>query len=262
SGVLTESQTQRVGGRQAYRLLERFDEGDIWRRALHLVAAASAVHHAASSRLQHQLLRQPGLADAGLAADENDRAMAGDRLLHEAAELGALRFSADVGCALREDGSRRNGGRFLLPGDLEQAPTLREAFESEAAAVAELKVFGGADDASDSFGSKDLTASGLRANSSGGVDCRAEDISIFVDSLSGVEADAHLDLLLGRLCAIAIGERTLHGDGAGQGTAGRDEGGHKAVAERLDLSAAMGLHLLTQEIEMTAHELLSGSIAL
>jgi len=83
-----------------------------------------------------------------------------------------------------------------------------------------------------------------------------------VDSLSGVEADAHLDLLLGRLCAIAIGERTLHGDGAGQGTAGRDEGGHKAVAERLDLSAAMGLHLLTQEIEMTAHELLSGSIAL
>ena len=59
-----------------------------------------------------------------------------------------------------------------------------------------------------------------------------------------------------------VGERTLHGDGAGQGAAGGDEGGHEAVAKGLDLPATVGLHLLTQEIEMTAHELVSRSVAL
>ena len=149
-----------------------------------------------------------------------------------------------------------------MPSDFEQAPTLWEAFQAEAAAVPKLKVFGGTDDAPDSLGSEYLAARGFGADASGGVDGRAEEIAVLANSLSGVQANAHLDLLFGRLGAIAVSQCALHGDGAGQSAARRHKGGHEAVAERLDLPAAVRLHLLPQEIEMAVDDLLSGGIAL
>ena len=183
-------------------------------------------------------------------------------MLHETAELGAFFLAADVWGALREDRRCRNGGSLFLPGNLEQAPAFGEPFEAEAAAVAELEVPGGADNASDRLGGQDLAAGGLGADAGGGIDGRAEDISIFADSLSGVQADAHLDLLLRRLGAVAVRQCALHGNGTGQSAARRHKGGHEAVAERLDLPAAVRFDLLAEEFEMAADDLLSGGVAL
>src|SRR5437870_5437090 len=64
----------------------------------------------------------------------------------------------------REDGRGDDCGRLLLPGDFEQAPAFGKALQAKAAAVPELKVFGGSDDAAHGLGGKDLTASRLRAD--------------------------------------------------------------------------------------------------
>ena len=115
TGVLTETGAE-AGWPSAQGLLEHFDVRDVGGRAFHLVATPCSVEHAAGAGLKDDLLRQPRLANAGLAADQDDRAVAGDRLLHETAELGALGISADVWGTLREDRSR-GGLRLFLPGD-------------------------------------------------------------------------------------------------------------------------------------------------
>jgi len=183
-------------------------------------------------------------------------------LLHETAELGAFFLAADVWGALREDGRGDDCGRLLLPGDFEQAPAFGKALQAKAAAVPKLELLGGTDDSSDRLGGQDLAAGGLGADAGGRVDRRAEDISIFADSLSGVQADAHLDLLLRRLGAVAVRQCALHGNGTGQSAARRHKGGHEAVAERLDLPAAVRFDLLAEEFEMAADDLLSGGVAL
>ena len=68
-----------------------------------------------------------------------------------------------------------------------------------------MDVFGGTEDPADSLRGENLAADGLGTDASGRVDSRAEQVSVFADGLSCVQADAQLKLLLGGLGTIAFG---------------------------------------------------------
>ncbi len=128
-------------------LLDHLDKRDIRRRALHLIAAAGAVKHTALPCLEDEFLRQPRLAHTGLAADEDDRTLADNRLLHESAQLRALFLATDVRRPFGEDRSCGGGGSFFRgPLDFVEAPALREALEAEAPPVEQLSIAAVAED--------------------------------------------------------------------------------------------------------------------
>ena len=75
---------------------------------------------------------------------------------------------------------------------------------------------------------QDLAAARLRGDASGQIHGGAEEVLTLLDDLTGMEADANPDRLLGVLGGVA-GEGALHGDGAEEGAAGTGERHHEAI---------------------------------
>ena len=66
-------------------------------------------------------------------------------------------------------------------------------------------------------GEEDLAAFRLSSNPGGGVDRLTEEVSLFLDNLAGVQADADQHLLVERLTTVVLLQRPLDADGAGHG---------------------------------------------
>ena len=95
---------------QPHGLLGHLDERHERRRALHLVAVAGQTEAAALPRLGHQLARETRLADARLAADQHQAAVARQHAIEQTRELGGLGVAPDERRALVRL-RRRRGGR-------------------------------------------------------------------------------------------------------------------------------------------------------
>src|SRR5207244_12681784 len=84
---------------------------------------------------------------------------------------------------------------------------------------------------------EDFAALGNRSDA-GSEDHRlAEEVAFILNRLASVQADAHTQGLRGRF--VAVGECPLKGERAFNGARNGRERGHEAVADSLDLSAAM-----------------------
>ena len=184
--------------------------------------------------------------------------MAANRLVQEAAQLGALGLPAYVGRPLHDSRPRDRG--LLPPDDLVQPPPLGEALQAKAAPVDELEVLCRPDDGPDGFGHQDLAAFGLGYDPGGSVHRRAEQVPLLPDSLSRVEADAHLHLLV-RVPTVVLLQRSLDGDGTFNGLASRGEGHHEAIPYGLDLLAAVLRDLLSDQLEVGVNNLMGGRVA-
>ena len=133
-------------------------------------------------------------------------------------------------------------GRRLLAGrlvhDLVEPPALREALEREAPAIAEGDVGDRAGEVADRLADEDLPALGVRSDPLRGVDRGAEGMAAALEHLADVEPDPDEDVLVGMLAAVR-GQRLVDRDGAGDRAPRRQERDHEAVADRVDLAAAV-----------------------
>ena len=209
---------------------------------------------AASAR---DLLGEARLPDTGFAADEGQAPRAPEGAVDEAAELGPLRLPSYVGGTGGE--GRGRGRRPLLPpSDLEEPESVGEPLQPVPPPVGEGQLRGHAGQLPDHLRDEDLPAGGLGGDPGRGVDRLTVEVVRLGDDLAGVQPDA--DLEIGKVGA-PLGQRPLDGHGAGQGTPGRSEGHHEPVPQRLDLDAAVGLHLVPHQLLVAPEELLGGMVA-
>src|SRR5262245_43848085 len=96
---------------------------------------------------------------------------------------------------------------------------------------------------------EDLAFPGLPGDARGHDDRGAEEVAIFFDGLARVEADAYVQRL-----AFVSGERSLECDGAIHRLSDRREGGHKAIAYRLHLRAAVLLEKIARDALVLAED--------
>ena len=103
-----------------------------------------------------------------------------------------------------------------------------------------------ADERPRDVGDEDLAALGLGGDTGGEIDRAAEVAVVLGDDVTGVDAHAHADRMLG--------ERTLDRAGAQHRLARAGEGEHERVALLLDLGAVMALEQVADERVVVAEE--------
>ena len=135
-----------------------------------------------------------------------------------------------------------------LPAHLVHAHSLLKPLRDELAAVGEEEAFAAAK-AAHRIRHQDLPALRLRRDPRRQDHGRPEEIAVFFDRLTGVEADADRQRL-----ALAPRKRSLEGDRALDGTGDRAELGHEGVADRLDFGAAVRLqNIASDPLVLTQH---------
>ena len=218
---------------------DRLGEGAVGRGPIALEAAAP--QHAAAARLDPfgELLGRARLADAGLADEHDEAAVAGLRVVEERVEAG------DLGGAADERRAREEGVRFVaLELDLAGVHRIGDALELERPEIAERERLASGEHVRDGGAAPDLAGRGGVAQPARDDDRRAEQVALVTQGIADVEADADREVLAGDGAARGL----LHVDGAAHGVGGGVEGDHEAVAERLHLGPAVGGDGLAQDL--------------
>ena len=127
-------------------------------------------------------------------------------------------------------------------------------------AVDQLDVLSPAQYTPHGFREKDLAAPGLGGDAGGGVHSFPEQVRLLSDRLACVQADTDLHLLVGVLAVVLL-QCPLDADGAGYGLSRRGEGHHEAVAQGLDLVAAVLLDLPSHKVKVGVNNLLGSAVA-
>src|SRR5205807_1957431 len=104
-----------------------------------------------------------------------------------------------------------------------------------------------------------LPAAGAVAQPLGDDDGRAEVVGLFADRLADMESYAQLHAAV--LAAVPTTDGLLHRHRATDGAHRARKDDHQAVAEILHLVAAVVLHRVTQQCEVSAPELLGGVVS-
>ena len=113
------------------RLLDHLHIGQVRRRAVQFDAVAGQHPHAARLGFTADLVDQPGLPHAGLAADEGEPAVAGERLVHRSPQVRSFAVPVHEWRQGRCHASRALYRCGLTPGHPEQPPSLVESLEPE-----------------------------------------------------------------------------------------------------------------------------------
>src|SRR3990170_730987 len=151
-----------------------------------------------------------------------------------------------------------SGALALAPAQLVHVDGVLEPAQGDLSPIGEEELLA-SDDLADTFRDEYLAALSLGGDAGGEDDRRPEQISLLLDGLTGVEADADAERLGRRL--VTRGERSLKGGCALQGARCGAEGGHEAVAHRLDLGAAVGRQGLAGQALVLAHQFAGAGVA-
>jgi hypothetical protein len=206
------------------------------------------------------LLGDPRLAHARLAADHHQRTSSGHCVFDVVPEVCALGIPSDE---LRLAVNRR--GAFLrrargLARHLEEAPPLGEAFQPEQSTVDVAQVRTHTGEILDDVRDQDLTTARLAGDPRCGVDGGAEQVARLLGYLTGVDPDPHADLFAGTQ-PVTVVERSLDLHRAGDGFPGRRERHHEAVAEGFDLAAGVLGDALAHDDFVRSEELVGDLVA-
>ena len=224
---------------------QRLDERLV-RDAELVVAAAEQHRRALGVREAGDLGGEAGLADAGLAGEQRERAVAVRRRRatsrDEHLELGLPTDERDPGA----DGERRREGRAVpevaggrLPLDAQRGHRVGEALEVEGPDVGEPLGGPGTRDEAHDRAAEDLVAPGGRAQAGRLHHGGAVEVAVLVPAVTEAQPDPHVDLVVEVLVPGEHG--LLHRHRAGQALGRAEEGRHGAVAHRLDQPAVVGL---------------------
>jgi hypothetical protein len=237
--VLTERLAQRLGREVARRLLEVLDGREVGRRTLLVDAVAGEHVHAEAPRLVGRLLHQARLPDAGLSADQDQRAGTVARSLRGLEQPCALPGAADVGSPLAPRKHAAVGG--IDPRHLVDLPGRVDALERELAAILELAA-GRAEHAVHGVRRKDRAGGRNLFDALGEDQGLSVEAAVVAEDFARMEPDAKLYSRVG-LAPIAALDRPLDLLGAGHGAARRLERHHQPVAGVLHQDSALLLHL-------------------
>ena len=133
----------------------------------------------------------------------------------ELAQLSSLRLPAHKRRPPREGGAGLSRLGRVVDHPVE-VPSVREAFQPQAAPVGEGELGTGPGQLPHNLGDEDLPAFGPAGDAGGSIDGLAVDVVALDDDLTGVDADANPQLLAGGL-DVALLQPLLDGDGARQG---------------------------------------------
>ena len=208
-------------------------------------------------RLCGDLRREPRRADARGASEEEERAVAHRRAVHDHADVEPLLLAVDE-TVVRSQNVRRFF--HLTRCDLVQAPAVGESLQLVAAADRELHLGGRSDKLTHDVRDEDLAPPGLAGDACRHVDRGAEDVTGLLHHLARVEADADPELPPGVLLAV-VGDRTLDVESALDAMTRRAEADHEAVAEALDPAPGVLGDLLVDDRLVRPHDLVRGGEA-
>ena len=183
--------------RAGARLLDHLHVRQVRRCAVHVDAVAGQDPHAARLGFAADLVDQPGLPYPGLAHDQGQSAVAGQRLVDRPAQVRLLDVPAHQRRQRRCHVARplhRCG--LAAPGHLEQAPPLVEPLEPEQSRVDEPPHRLGLGLLPNDVGDEDLTARRLGRDPGDRVHRLAVQVTVAHADLSDVDADADADLAL------------------------------------------------------------------
>ena len=220
------------------------------------VVAVPVQHHAALPlRVRRQLGRQPRLADPRLTGHEHPAAAAVRRVAPGPAQSGERRLAPGEhgGAVDGERGSERDRhGTADGPAHPPGVHRVRQARQRQLARVFQCLPRRGPGQQAHGIRDKDLPRAGGGADPLSLDDRRSEDVVGLPGHVSRADAHAHRER--DRAAVRLPVDRPLNVPGAGDRGPGRLENGQEAVAERLDLLAAVhGDHIPQPAIVLTAH---------